>query len=77
MLIGGESAPIVGRVCMDQLLADVTNLSRAEPGMAATLIGRDGEEEISAAELAQAAGTIPNELLSRLGARLERRICTG
>ena len=77
VLIGGENAPIVGRVCMDQLLADVTNLSRAEPGMAATLIGRDGEEEISAAELAQAAGTIPNELLSRLGARLERKICIG
>lgn len=77
VLIGGEAAPIVGRVCMDQLLADVTGLSRAEPGMTATLIGRDGEAEISASELALAAGTIPNELLSRLGPRLGRKTSGG
>ncbi|MCM1120199.1 MAG: serine racemase VanT catalytic subunit [bacterium] len=72
VLIHGQYAPIVGRICMDQLLADVTAIPGVEPGDIATLIGRDGQEYICAADLADACGTITNELLSCLGPRLER-----
>lgn len=74
VLLHGQRAPIVGRICMDQLLADVTALPQTRPGDIATLIGQDGQESISAASLADACGTITNELLSCLGPRLERLI---
>ena len=57
---------------MDQLLVDVTTIPDAAPGDVVTLIGRDGQGEISAGAFAQAAGTITNEIFSRLGPRLER-----
>ena len=71
-LVNGVRAPIAGRVCMDQVLLDVTDAPRAVPGDTAVLIGRDGGEEISAVDVAEQTGTITNEVLSRLGARLER-----
>ncbi|MBD5529076.1 MAG: serine racemase VanT catalytic subunit [Lachnospiraceae bacterium] len=74
VLLHGQRAPIVGRICMDQLLADVTALPQIQPGDIATLIGQDGQESISAASLADTCGTITNELLSCLGPRLERLI---
>lgn len=73
VLIRGRRAPMVGRMCMDQLLVDVTELPQACPGDVATLIGRDGGEELRAEELAQCCATITNELLSQLGSRLETR----
>ena len=72
VLIRGTFCPMVGRMCMDQLLVDVTDLPEAAPGDVVTLIGRDGSKELRAEELAVRCGTITNELLSRLGARLER-----
>lgn len=72
VLLHGQKVPIVGRICMDQLLADITSLPQVQPGDTATLIGNDGLQTISAAELADACGTITNELLSCLGSRLER-----
>ena len=74
VLLRGRSAPVAGLVCMDQLLADVTDIPGVTPGDAATLIGRDGDQEITAEEAAAAAGTITNELLSRLGPRLPRTV---
>ena len=71
-LLNGRRAPVVGRVCMDQTLVDVTDVPEVAPGDAAVLIGVCGEQEISACEVAEQAGTISNEILSRLGARLER-----
>ena len=62
---------MVGRMCMDQLLVDVTDAPPIRPGDQATLIGRDEDEEIRAEEVAELCGTITNELLSRLGARLD------
>ncbi|MDE5747206.1 MAG: serine racemase VanT catalytic subunit, partial [Acetatifactor sp.] len=53
---------------------DVTALPQTRPGDIATLIGQDGQESISAASLADACGTITNELLCCLGPRLERLI---
>lgn len=71
-LVRGRSVPIVGRVCMDQCLLDVTDVPGAAVGDAAVFIGADGEERITVCELAGTAGTIANEILSRLGPRLER-----
>ncbi len=72
VLIHGRFAPIVGRICMDQLMVDVTEINGVQQGDIATLIGKDGDEEICAERVAEEAGTITNELLSRLGRRLER-----
>lgn len=70
ILIRGVRCPMAGRMCMDQLLVDVTGVPQTVPGDVVTLIGRDGGAEIRAEEVAARCGTITNELLSRLGARL-------
>lgn len=72
VLIRQSRAPIIGRVCMDQIMVDVTGIAEASRGDTVTVIGRDGSEEITAEQLAAKAGTITNELLSRLGGRLEK-----
>lgn len=70
VLLHGMRCPMVGRMCMDQLMADVTNVPCVKPGDVATIIGTDGEEVIRAEDVAGQCGTITNELLSRLGHRL-------
>ena len=67
-LINGSRAPVVGRVCMDQLFVDVTDCGEVRPGDTVTLIGPG----LLCEELAEACGTISNEILSRLGKRLPR-----
>lgn len=70
VLLRGRRCPMVGRMCMDQLLVDVTDLPEAAVGDVATLIGSDGGAELSAEEVAARCGTITNELLTRLAGRL-------
>lgn len=70
VLVRGRRVPVVGRLCMDQLLADVTEVEGAAADDQVTLIGRDGAEEIRAEELAEVCGTITNELLAGLSSRL-------
>lgn len=70
VLIRGHRCPMVGRMCMDQLLVDVSGVDGVQPNDVVTLIGRDGGQMIRAEELAGQCGTITNELLSRLGKRL-------
>lgn len=72
VLINGFEAPVFGRICMDQMLVDVSAIPDVKAGDIAVLIGRSGEKEISVYEIAEACGTITNEILSRLGPRLER-----
>lgn len=72
VLIRGRRAPIIGRICMDQLLADVSDIPQIKQGDIAVLIGSSGGEEITAGDVADRCGTITNEVLSRLGTRLER-----
>lgn len=72
VLIRGKRAPIVGRICMDQMIVDITEIPEAAVEDDAVLIGRDGSLQITAEELAETAGTITNELLSRIGERVER-----
>lgn len=71
-LINGYRAAVIGRVCMDQLLLDVSDLPKVTAGDEVVFIGRSGDEEITACEVAKSVGTISNEILSRLGNRLPR-----
>lgn len=73
-LLKGQKVPIVGRICMDQLLLDVTKAPKVQPGDEVVFIGKSGERTITAEALAEAAGTIPNEILCRLGKRLSRSL---
>ena len=70
VLLRGQRCPMVGRMCMDQLLVDVTAVPEAAAGDVVTLIGWDGPAYLAAEEMASVCGTITNELLSRLGPRL-------
>jgi len=70
--VGGRLAPVVGAVCMDMVLVDLTDAPGAAPGMAVTLIEADPASPLSAAALAEAAGTIPYEILTGIGKRVPR-----
>ncbi len=72
VLCNGRMAPVIGRICMDQMLVDVTDIPQVKAGDEAVLIGKSGDLQIQAEEMAQWAGTISNEIVSRLGERLER-----
>ena len=72
VLIGGKRCPILGRVCMDQLMADVSALPDVKVGDMVTLIGRDGEEAITADELASLEGSINYEVVCGLSKRVPR-----
>ena len=71
-LINGRKAPIIGRICMDFLMVDITDIESVVPGDIVTLIGRDGELEIKCEDFAAAAKTISNEIFCSLGNRVER-----
>ncbi|MEO0454254.1 MAG: alanine racemase [Verrucomicrobiota bacterium] len=62
VLIAGQFCPILGRVTMDQIVVDVTHVHSVKVGDTVTLLGRDGEREISATEMADWAETIPYEI---------------
>ena len=72
VLIRGKRAKIVGRICMDQMMADITGIEGVSAGEEAVLIGREGEEEISAEDIASWAGTISYEVLLSVGSRVDR-----
>ncbi|MEM7657181.1 MAG: bifunctional UDP-N-acetylmuramoyl-tripeptide:D-alanyl-D-alanine ligase/alanine racemase [Bacteroidota bacterium] len=71
-LVRGKRAPVVGRVCMDMLMLDVTDIPEAEAGEEVVLFGRQGEAFLSVQEVAEAAGTIPYEILVRISPRVRR-----
>ena len=72
VLICGKRAPILGRVCMDQMMVDVSHIGEVKKGDAVTLIGRDKEAEILAEDLARAGGGFHYEILCNLGKRIPR-----
>ena len=72
VLIGGRRCPVVGRVCMDQIIADLGPGSDTKIGDEAVLFGRQGDAEISVTELADLAGTINYELVCAISARVPR-----
>ncbi len=71
VLIRGRRAPIVGAVSMDMLAADITGVD-VSPGDEVVIIGRQGEELIDVREMTAAIGTIPYEILCRIGSRIQR-----
>jgi alanine racemase len=73
LLVLGARAPVVGRVSMDQTVIDVTEIADVEAGDDVVVIGAQGEEQITAFDHADATGTIPWEVFTRIGMRVERR----
>ncbi|URN94592.1 MAG: alanine racemase [Candidatus Pristimantibacillus lignocellulolyticus] len=72
VLINGQYAQLVGKVCMDQLMVDVTDIDDVQVGDTVILVGEDQGKSISLASLSELAGTITNELLCRISARVPR-----
>ncbi|MBI3609139.1 MAG: alanine racemase [Nitrospirae bacterium] len=72
VLIGGRRAPVIGRVCMDMILVDVTELPAVRLGDEAVLIGSQGSQTLWADELARQLGTIPYEILCAVSQRVPR-----
>jgi alanine racemase len=72
VLVRGRRVPIVGSVCMDMIMIDVTGLD-VSPGDEVVLIGRQDDEEITTREMAAAIGSIPWEVTCRLGSRIGRK----
>ena len=72
VLIGGKRAPILGRVCMDQLMVDVTDIPGVKTGDRVVLMGTDGEETISAETLAAAAQSFNYEQICNISHRVTR-----
>lgn len=72
VLIRGRRAPILGRVCMDQFMVDLSELPQAAEGDPVVLIGRDGQEEITAGELGALSGRFNYELMCDLSPRVPR-----
>jgi len=71
VLIRGRRAPIVGSVCMDMLMVDVTGMD-VSPGDEVVFIGSQGGDTIDAREMAETIGSIPWEIVCRVGTRIER-----
>lgn len=71
VLIRGRRAPIVGSVCMDMIMVDVTGMDLS-PGDEVVILGEQGEARIDVRELAATIGTIPWEVVCRVGSRIER-----
>ncbi len=71
-LVRGRRVPILGSVCMDSIMVDVTGLD-VSPGDEVVLIGEQGDEALTAREMAAEIGAIPWEIVCRLGSRIERR----
>ncbi|MGN8800101.1 alanine racemase [Candidatus Merdisoma sp. HCP28S3_D10] len=72
VLVAGKRAPICGRVCMDQMMVDVTEIPEAVPGMEVTIFGKDGEEFLSVDELAELSGRFNYEFVCDLSQRVPR-----
>jgi len=72
MLVQGCRVPVVGRVCMDMTMLDVTDVPNVSEGDEVVILGRQGEEMITAAELAEKINTISYEILTTLGARARK-----
>lgn len=72
VIIQGYKAPIIGNICMDQMMVDVTHISNVKVGEPAILIGKKGNEVITAYDLAKICGTIPYEILTNISSRVPR-----
>jgi len=72
VLVNGRRCPLLGRITMDLMMIDVSQIEDAKAGDEVVLLGRQGDEEISATELADRANTITWEITTRIGSRVRR-----
>lgn len=72
VLINGKRRPILGRICMDSMVVKLTKSDNVRVGSQVVLLGKQGEQEITIEEIAEKAGTIPYEILTRIGKRVKR-----
>ena len=71
-MINGKRCDIIGRITMDQIIVNITDLTNVQVGDVVTLIGNDGNVSIDAQELADKSGTIAWDILTGIGRRVER-----
>ena len=72
VLINGHSVPVIGRICMDQFMVDVSDIADVKVGDKVTLFGKDGEENITIEEIASCAGSFNYEFICDIGKRVPR-----
>jgi alanine racemase len=72
VLVRGKRAPVIGRVCMDQIMVDITHIPEAAVGDQVVLLGEQGAEKVTADELADLCGTISYEILTSISQRVPR-----
>lgn len=72
VLVHGRRVPVIGRVCMDQFMVDITNVENVSVGDWVTLMGKEGDEEITVEELSYMAGSFPYEFVCGVSARVPR-----
>ncbi len=72
VLIHGKKAPIIGRVCMDQMMVDVTDIPDVQVEDVVTLVGTDGDETITIEEIANPAARFDYEMLCDISSRVTR-----
>jgi len=77
VLVHGRPVPVVGRVCMNIMMVDVTDVPDASVGDEVVIIGCQGDAEVSAEELAAMSGTINYELLARISSSIPRFVIDG
>ena len=74
VLIQGQRAPVVGRVCMNMIMVDATHIPNVQPEDEVVLIGKQEKEEVTAEEMAELLGTINYEVVTRINPELERKL---
>ena len=75
VLIRGKRWPVVGRVCMDQIMVDLGETTQVQAGEEVVLMGKQGEEEISIYEWCEKLDTIPYEVTCGISQRVPRQYC--
>ena len=77
VIIKGEMCRVVGRVCMDMMMVDVSSVHDVKAGEEVVLLGHSGEKQVSADDIARWADTIPYEILTRISSRVARQYIDG
>ena len=76
VMLKGKASSVVGKICMDFLMVDVTDVKNVKTGDEVVLLGKQGKQSIAVEELASRAGTIPYEVFCSLGRRLPKKFVT-
>lgn len=74
VLIKGQFAPVLGRVCMNMIMVDITDIPKVRPEEEVVLLGKQGKNEITVEEMAQKVGTINYEITTRINSLLPRKV---